>query len=81
MMSLSVRVKTRLLQLIQQLGDDPTRFVRDPKKDFTRQSRLSLTTVVSIILSMGASSLKRNSTRRSISIPIPLPSPLSANRG
>lgn len=59
MMSLSVRVKTRLLQLIQQLGDDPTRFVRDPKKDFTRQSRLSLTTVVSIILSMGASSLKK----------------------
>lgn len=58
-MSFAVRVKTRLLQLVQQLGDAPSCFVRDPKRDFTRQRKLPLTTIIHIILTMEASSLKK----------------------
>lgn len=57
-MEFATRVKTKLLQLIQQLGDDPSRFVQDPKKDFTRRRKLTLPTVISFLLCMEASSLK-----------------------
>lgn len=59
-MNFSSQVKQKLLQLIQQMGDDPAPFVRDPKKDFTRKRKLPFTKILFAIIAMEASTLKKD---------------------
>ena len=43
--------------MIKKMGEDPTGFVRNPGRDFTRHRTLTFETVISLLLTMGERSV------------------------
>lgn len=66
-------VKSRLLQLIEEMAQKPDLFVKNPGKDFSRNRKLNLAQMLRLILSMGGSSL-RNELMEYFSYDINVPS-------
>lgn len=52
-------VKDKLISIIKEMGEAPETFVRNPGKDFTRNRKLSFENIVTLMLSMGGSSIYR----------------------
>ena len=50
-------VKRRLIQLIDDMAQDPGLFVKDPGKDFSRNRKLNFSEMIRLLLSMGGNSL------------------------
>jgi hypothetical protein len=50
-------VKSRLLQLIDDMAQEPGLFVKNPGKDFSRNRKLNFTEMIRLLLSMGGNSL------------------------
>jgi len=50
-------VKKKLMSLITEMSESPALYVKNPKKDFTRNRKLPFETVVKLIISMGGSSI------------------------
>jgi len=57
MAAYSKTVKEKLDGIIKRMGQSPEPFVRNPGRDFSRDSRLGLGQMVNLILSMGGNSL------------------------
>ena len=50
-------VKARLLSLISELSANPSEYVKNPGKDFTRNRKFSFETVMQLLISMGGNSI------------------------
>lgn len=50
-------LRSRLASLIREIGREPWRFARDPDRDFTRQRKLSMETLISALLCLEGGSL------------------------
>lgn len=50
-------VKGKLIETISKMAKEPKSFVKNPNKDFTRNRKLSLNTVMKLMLSMGGNSV------------------------
>lgn len=57
-MNVSEKMKDILLDKIKKLARDPKKFLKDPKRNFTRKRKFDLTTVLKFIICMEASSIK-----------------------
>ena len=53
----SLKLKRKLLKIMQSMAQNPERFAMRPGKDFTRKGKLGLKTTLSILLSMEGKSL------------------------
>ena len=51
------KVKNTLLALIQKMSQNPTPYVRNPGKDFTRTRKLPFETIMKFLISMGGNSI------------------------
>jgi hypothetical protein len=51
-------VKSKLMTVIKDLEQRKDAFVKQPGKDFTRKRKLSLQTLITLMLSMGGKSLE-----------------------
>ena len=50
-------VKEILSHIISTISDDPSDFLQNPAKDFTRNRKLSFETIIKMIIGMGGNSL------------------------
>lgn len=53
------QIKTHLLNSIKHVVSDANQFVRQPEKDFSRKSQLTMATMIKSILTMGGKSLAK----------------------
>lgn len=53
----STKIKQKLLRIIKEMSRDPKDFVQNPKKDFTRNRKLSFECMLNFILAMNGNSL------------------------
>lgn len=51
-------VKNRLLQLIDEMAQEPNLFVKNPSRDFSRNRKLNFSETIRLLLSMGGNSLR-----------------------
>ena len=57
MINYSKIVKYKLTSIIKEMGESPELFVKNPKKDFTRNRKLTFEYVINLLLSMGGNSI------------------------
>ena len=53
------KLKSKLLSLIDNVAHNKVLYVKDPTRDFTRNRKLDLKTMLKILLSMGGNSLNK----------------------
>ena len=59
MKSKSVSIKKKLISLIHEISQAPDLFVKNPGKDFTRNRKLPLETMLKLLISIGGGSLAK----------------------